>query len=356
MTAPPRGAAVDLDARSVIDARDPHGVRDVLAGFGRQCRDAVTLGVSPALRGGRPRVVVVAAMGGSAASGDVLAAAAADRLDVPILVHRDYGLPAAAAGDALVIASSYSGQTAEVLSAVETAHARGVPLVAVTSGGDLAAFAERHRHPRVALPPGLMPRMALGYLFFPLLAILAGVGLEVASEAEIAEAVGVVDELGRELGPARPTGDNEAKQIALAMADRTPAVYGGPLTGRVAYRWKTELAENAKVLGFAAALPEMNHNEIEAWQGPLMRRVQAVLLRDHGERPEIARRFALLRELLVPAGAGVVETWTRGKEPLARLLSLGCVGTWTSFYLAMLRGVDPWPVPVLEALKRRLAS
>ena len=348
-------AATALDDCAAIAARDRHAVRTVLAGFGRQCREALALRAAPARCRARPHLVVVAAMGGSAASGDLLAAAAADRLDVPIVVHRDYGLPAAAAGGALVIACSYSGDTAEVLSAAETAHARGVAMVAVTSGGALAAFADRHGYPRAALPAGLMPRMALGYLFFPLLAALAAVGLEVAGEAEIEEAIGVVEALGGELGPASPTRDNEAKQIALALADRIPAVYGGPLTGRVAYRWKTELAENAKVLGFAAALPEMNHNEIEAWQGPAMRRVLAVLLRDHGERPEIARRFAVLRDLLAPAAAGVVETWARGKEPLARLLSLGYVGTWTSFYLAMLRGVDPWPIPVLEALKRRLA-
>src|SRR6266545_1301669 len=98
-----------------------------------------------------------------------LATCAAETLEVPILVHRGYGLPAAAGREALVIASSYSGETAEVVSAVEVALARRVPVVAITSGGALSALATRHQLPCVALPPGLMPRMALGLLVFPAL-------------------------------------------------------------------------------------------------------------------------------------------------------------------------------------------
>jgi glucose/mannose-6-phosphate isomerase len=133
-----------------------------------------------------------------------------------------------------------------------------------------------------------------------------------------------------------------------------PAVYGGPATGPIAYRWKTDLAENAKVFALAGALPEMNHNEIEAWQGVGARRMRAVLLRDAAEPPPIAHRFAVLQELIAPAAGSVTEVWTRGSAPLARLLSLVYLGQWVSFYLAMLAGVDPWPIPLLDALKRRL--
>jgi glucose/mannose-6-phosphate isomerase len=348
---------MSLDDRRGIERVDGHDTRRVLADFPLQCRRARALAVPPAIAGGgRPRLIVVAGMGGSASGGDLLAACAAETLDIPVLVHRGYGLPAAAGRDTLLLAVSYSGETVEVLSAVDAALARGVPVVAVTAGGALGARADRLGLPRVTLPAGLMPRMALGYLVFPVLAVLAGCGAPVATAREVDEALEVLAAQAEELGPDRPTDGNAAKRLAHAIGDRLPAVYGGPLTAAAAYRWKTDLEENAKVLAVAGAVPAMNHNEIEAWGGPAARQRHVVLLRDEGEPPEIARRFALMREMLGPAAGGVSETWARGGGRLARLLSLAYMSLWVSFYLAMLRGVDPWPVPMLEEVKRRLGA
>jgi hypothetical protein len=99
----------------------------------------------------------------------------------------------------------------------------------------------------------------------------------------------------------------------------------------------------------------MNHNEIEAWGGPAARERYVVLLREESDPPEIARRFALVREMLAPTAGGVTEMWTRGGGRLARILSLAYASLWVSFYLAVLHAVDPWPVPMLEEVKRRLS-
>jgi glucose/mannose-6-phosphate isomerase len=347
---------VTLDDPATFERTDPHDARRVLADFPEQCRDAVGLRPHPVPVRKAPRLVVVAGMGGSAAGGDLLAACSADRLDVPVLVHRGYGLPALAGKDSLVIASSYSGETAEVLSAVDVALARGLPVVVLTAGGKLAAVAASTGLPRVTLPGGIMPRMALGYLFFPILGILEMLGLSVASAAEVAEALDTLEALQRDLGPERVAADNEAKRLALAVGPRLPAIYGGPTTGPVAYRWKTDFEENVKAFALAGTLPEMNHNELEAWRAPGARGMHLVLLRDHEEPPEIARRFAVLRELIAPAADGISEAWPRGTGRLARLLSLTCLGQWMSYYVAVLRGVDPWSVPLLDELKRRLGS
>jgi len=353
---PDARAALTLDDRGAIARVDAHGTGDVLARFPAQCREASRLGPSGGPPLVRPRAVIVAGMGGSASSGDLLAACAGDRLDVPVIVHRGYGLPALAGDRDLVVASSYSGETAEVLSAAEAALARGARLVAITSGGRLAALARERGAARVAVPGGLMPRMALGYLFFPLLAVLQAADLHVAKSVEVDEALAVLDALADALGPAAPTADNEAKRLAAAIGDRLPVVYGGPTTGLVAYRWKTDLEENAKTFAAAGALPEVNHNEMEAWAGPVARGRHLVLLRDRDELPDIARRFALLRELIGGAAGGLTEIWAHGGGLLARLLSLVYIGQWTSYYLAVLRGVDPWVVPTLDALKARMRA
>jgi glucose/mannose-6-phosphate isomerase len=196
--------------------------------------------------------------------------------------------------------------------------------------------------------------MALGYLFFPALAILVGAGLDLPGEGEVAEALAVVEALGVELGPERATTDNEAKRLALEIGERVPAIYGGPSTAVVAYRWKTDHEENAKGFALAGALPEMNHNEIEAWRAPAAAGLHLVLLRDDEEPPTIRERFTLLRELIGPVAGGISEAWPRGRGRLARLLSLVYLGQWTSYYVAVLRGIDPWPVPLTDELKRRV--
>jgi glucose/mannose-6-phosphate isomerase len=345
---------VNLDDLRALAQVDPHDARRALAEFPAQCRTARTLAATPALTVPRPRVVVVAGMGGSASGGDLLAACAGDAVDVPILVHRGYGLPGLAGSDALVVVSSYSGDTVEALSAFDAAVARRVPVVAITSGGTLAARAAAAGRPRVALPGGLMPRMALGYLLLPAIALLADAGVTVAAPGDVDEAIAAVETLGAELAPDRPTATNEAKRLALAIGDRLPAIYGGPDTGAVAYRWKTDIEENAKTFALAGALPEMNHNEIEAWQPPAAKELHAVLLRDAREAPEIARRFEVVRELITPSAGGVSEVRGRGVCRFARLLTLTYLGQWTSYYLAVLRNRDPWSVPILDEVKRRV--
>jgi glucose/mannose-6-phosphate isomerase len=343
-----------LDDAAGIAAIDRHGARDVLAGFSAQCRAAVGIEAQrlPTLK--RPRLVVVAGMGGSAAAGDLVAACAGERLELPVIVHRGYGLPSVAWDDALVLAVSYSGETAEVLSAVETARARRLPLVAITAGGTLGRIAREQGLSAALVPDGLMPRMALGYLFFPMARVLRALDLAIADSEEIHEALAEVEALGRELSPDRPLATNEAKRLAVAIGARWPTVYGGPVTGAVANRWKTDFEENAKAFALAGAIPEMNHNSIEAWRAPAARDLHLVLLRDAAEAEEIRRRFALIQDLVGPVAGGITECWTRGRGLLARLLTLTYLGQWTSYYLAILRGVDPWTVPHLDELKRRL--
>jgi glucose/mannose-6-phosphate isomerase len=344
-----------LDEPGALTAIDPHRACDALAGFPAQCRAAV--GIEPTLLPQpmkRPRLVVIAGMGGSAAAGDIIVGCAASHLEVPVVVHRGYTLPSIAQDDALVVAVSYSGNTAEVLSAAETALARRIPLIAITSGGALGALATQRGAGCVEVPAGLMPRMALGYLFFPLARVLRALDLEVVTPDEIAEALAELETLGQVLRPECPSADNEAKRVALAIEQRWPAVYGGPLTGPVAYRWKTDFEENAKSFALAGALPEMNHNTIEAWRAPLARDLQLVLLRDPHEAPEIRRRFELLEEMVRAVAGGVTTCRARGRAPLARLLTLTYLGQWVSYYLAILRHVDPWSVPRLDEVKRRL--
>src|SRR6267142_2809257 len=119
-------------------------------------------------------------------------------------------------------------RAARALAAAPPLGVRSPRVVALTAGGALAQRAAAAGRPRVTLPGGLMPRMALGYLFLPAVALLAGCGVAVATPAEVDEAVDAVEALATELVPERPAGDNEAKRLALSIGDRLPVIYGGP--------------------------------------------------------------------------------------------------------------------------------
>lgn len=322
--------------------------------FPAQCRAALALAATPPLSRLALHHVVVAGMGGSATGGDLLQSLAADHLRVPVTVWRDYGIPAFVDVHTLVLATSYSGNTEETRSALDASCKRGAHAAVLTSGGELEALARARGLSMVKLPSGLMPRMALGYLFFPLLGLLEAAGSAVVSAAERAEALEVLEGMSGELGPESACANNEAKKVALALQGRVPVFYGAAATAAVTYRWKTAVEENAKLLAFHGRLPEVNHNEVEGWGDPLTAAFHAVLLRHPEEGEVLGRRMRLTRELIGADTGRFTEVWPRGERRLARLLSLVYLGDWVSYYLALLRQKDPWPVPTLEAVKRRL--
>jgi glucose/mannose-6-phosphate isomerase len=335
---------------------DPHGMGGVLSEFPAQCREAGTLTPVPGFSSSDIQHVLISGMGGSAAGGDLLAAVSRDRLTVPVMVCREYALPAFVGSRSLVISVSYSGTTEETLSAFQNALEQKAVVAAVTAGGKLGELARNHGCPLVTLPAGLMPRTALGYLFFPLLGILEAAGLSPVSATEKDEALALLLRMAADLAPERPAHANEAKRLALTLSGGClPVVYGGEVTASAAYRWNSDLEENAKLLALHGVLPEADHNEIVGWSAREARRFHAVFLRDREERPAVARRFEATRTLIGRSAAGVTEVWSRGEGRLCRLLSLIYLGAWVSYYLALLRGVDPWPVPVIDRLKRRLA-
>ena len=135
-----------------------------------------------------------------------------------------------------------------------------------------------------------------------------------------------------------------------------PQIAGAGLTAPVAYRWKTQINENAKMPCFANELPEMDHNEIAGWQGAReLGRFTAVFLDDSDLHPRIRQRIELTRGLIEAQAAGTYRVESIGQNGTERLVSLVLLGDLVSVYLAVLRGVDPSPVPALDRLKSALA-
>lgn len=349
-----------LDDAAALRAADPGGMLDSVASLPADVREGYELGRrTPDLPSGDGvRSLAFCGMGGSAIAGDVIGALLADRLPIPVSVVRAPELPAHCGPDTLVLASSYSGDTAETLSLFEQALGRGCRLLAITSGGELGRLAEGAGAACLRLPLGfVMPRAAFGYLALAPLGALEAIGLGRDLGPDLEEAVSALGRIVEACAPDVASSANPAKALALRMGERIPVIWGADgIAAVAAARWKAEWNENAKLPAFSSALPELDHNEVVGWSDGQGRPFVLVTLRHAGEHPEIAARFPPSIEIARSSGMDVEEVWAGGRSPLARLLELVLHGDLASTYVALVRGVDPSPIVAIARLKRALAG
>ncbi|MEX0991054.1 MAG: bifunctional phosphoglucose/phosphomannose isomerase [Actinomycetota bacterium] len=344
-----------LDDPDALRAADPSGMLDSVGASADDCETGYTAGLAA---GGLPVTgdltgVTFLGMGGSAVAGDLTRALFRQRLGVPLDVVRSPELPEHCETRSLVVATSYSGDTAETLAAFEEAVERGCRIVAVTSGGRLARRAAEEGIPVVSIPGGMQPRAALGHLAFTTLGALEAAGVLPRLGGEVRETVGLLRALAAELGPEKQ--GNRAMRLAERIGDRYAVIWGTEGIGSVAaMRWKTQINENAKRPAWWASMSELDHNEIVGWVDGAGADHFLVTLRHDGEAPSIAPRFPLSVDLVAASGLHHEEVQAVGDSALARACSLILMGDFVSVYLGLLRRVDPTPVEVIDRLKKAL--
>jgi glucose/mannose-6-phosphate isomerase len=331
-----------------FQAVDPSGQLDDVLALPEHLRDALWRVESAGLVPEPSSGLIVCGMGGSAIGGVLARAAIGDRLNLPMLVYRDYELPSWTAYDRVVLCSSYSGDTEETLACFEAAEAIGARRYVATTGGALAEAARKADVLVVGLPAGLQPRHSVGYGFTVACEIAALVGVAPGMRTEI-------DAGAAHLEAARDALIDQAAEIAAQIAGTVPLIYGCELTVPVAYRWKCQVNENAKQHAFEDQLPELDHNEIVGWthrsEGPGF---SAIFLGDSDQHPRQRQRAELTAKLIEPTAHAVVRVETEGQTRVQRLLWSVMLGDLVSLHLAAHNGVDPEPVEVIERLKDEL--
>jgi glucose/mannose-6-phosphate isomerase len=341
---------------AALRAADPSDMLGTIGGLSGQVRAGYRAGLEardlPSGEG--VRSIALLGMGGSGLPGDVVRALLQDRLGVPIVVSKGYRLPEFCHMDTLVVAVSYSGNTEETVGAYREAVARGCRIVAICGGGELAARAAEDGVPVVGVTGSFpAPRAALGYLSLAALGVLEAVELGPALGPDLEEAARVVDGVATRCGPGAEK--SPARELAVRIGDRLPLVWGADSIGEVAAaRWKTQVNENAKRPAFSAALPELDHNEIEGWSAGQGRGYFLVILRTAAEHPGMGARVTASLEAIADAGMEHAEVHAEGAVPMAQLLSLVQIGDYVSCYLALDAGVDPTPIDRIESMKLSL--
>ncbi|HEX8083835.1 MAG TPA: bifunctional phosphoglucose/phosphomannose isomerase [Solirubrobacteraceae bacterium] len=303
-----------------------------------------------------PGGLIVAGMGNSAIGGALARAALGDHESRHVAVARGYGLPPWATPETTVLCASYSGNTEETLACYDAAGFVGARRVVVTTGGRLAEQAREDGVPVIPIPGGLQPRSAIAYLTVAALEVAAqcGCGPRMASEIDVAASH--VDALAREWGP-DGADDTLPKEMARGLLGSVPLIAGAGLTAPIAYRWKTQLNQNAKSPAFSHELPELDHNEIVGWEGVGdLGPFSLVLLDDADLHPRVRHRMELTQWAVGPNAQQTYRIETQGRNAVERVFSLVLLGDLVSLYLAVLRGIDPAPVAVIERLKQQLAE
>ena len=301
--------------------------------------------------------VLVIGMGGSAIGGDLVCSLVAPEARIPVIVHRGYDLPAFVDDSTLVIASSYSGNTEETLSAFNQALETGAKKLVITTGGKLKNIADENGIPVLTFNYRAQPRAALAFSFLPILCFLQKLGLIGNKSAEVTKAVEVLQNLSRRIDETRPVEQNPARQLAEKLYGHLPVIYGAGLLSEVAHRWKTQINENSKAWSFYEVFPELNHNAVVGYQFPpeLAEKIVVVLMRSDLLARPVQLRYEVTCQLLERAGVRYEFVDGEGTSPLSHLLSLVLFGDYVSYYLAMLYRVDPSPVETINYLKEQLA-
>ncbi len=346
-----------LDNANVIAQKDPAGALKVIATqFEQATIDARVWNSEHDDR--EITGIVVTGMGGSALAALVAKVLLQAELTLPFEIIRGYDLPNYVSRHTLVIASSYSGNTEETLSALEQAEKRGAQVGILASGGALIDHATSFDVAHVTLPGGMQPRMAMISSLRALFALLQNFGVIGPQWANDLEKLS--GWLGRESAhwlPDVPTSNNYAKQLALEAVGKTPVFYGTPLTAPIAYKWKISWNETAKNTAFWNEYPEFNHNEFMGWTShPIEKPFGVFDITTSFDKPRVLQRLELSDKLLSGKRPRAQEIRLRGETLMAQLIWGTILADFASAYTAILNNVDPTPVVLIERLKQELAD
>ena len=349
-----------LDTPEAVRQIDKENIAKILADFPNQLASA---------RAGFAKIdlpkeiiqvkqVVFCGMGGSAIGAEVACDLSPGLIRKPLAVIRDYDLPAWINKETAVVVISYSGETAEALACFNQALSCAGVTIVVTSGGQLADQAVRAGVPLYKFDYKSPPRDALGYMLVPAIMILEKAGILNSKEADLTNAINLIQEISASYLPTAPTPQNKAKQLAYSLYDHVPIVVGSNITKSVARRWKNQFNEHSKNTSWFDCLPEANHNTVEGFGFPIRFKddVVILLLESHFDHPEIVKRQSLWREQLIHQGIQAEAIEGQGEDIWANKLSLIYLGDWVSYYLALLYRIDPAEIPIINKLKAKLGA
>lgn len=304
--------------------------------------------------------ICLSGMGGSALGGHIIQSLFFDSLKVPLHIVNGYHLPAWVNRDTLCIISSYSGTTEETLSAYSEARRQGAKIVGITTGGQLAEVFIKHQAPFYLVKeksnPCGQPRMGLGYSVFGQIGILEKIGFLKIDRRELGRAFAFLNKAAAKFLSTVPTKRNAAKKAAEFLHNGVAIIFAAEFLSGNAHVFANQLNESAKNFSAYYLISELNHHLMEGFAHPRndKKNLKVMLFESSLYHPRIQRRFVITRDILKKNSLLSLEYKLRGKNKWEQMLEMLVFGSFASFYLAILNGINPSPVPWVDYFKKRL--
>ncbi|MBS1616664.1 MAG: bifunctional phosphoglucose/phosphomannose isomerase [Bacteroidetes bacterium] len=326
-------------------------MKELIAAFGGQLEQALEIGQNYSFITGpeAPAHIVLTGLGGSGIGGSIVQNYVADKLKVPFVVNKDYGLPAFVSSASLVIVCSYSGNTEETIAAMKQALKVKAKIVCITSGGQIAELARRKNLDCILLPGGMPPRSCVGYSIVEILFVLKHFGLlRTRFVQEIQASIALLQREEKAI-------QKKAQSLASKLKDKRLIIYAAQNFEGLAIRIRQQINENSKMLAWHGAIPEMNHNELVGWCEK-NDNLAVLLIRNEDDFERVQTRMEINKKIIRKYTPHVIELYSKGESYWERLFYFIHLTDWLSVYLADERGVDAMEVKVIDHLKASLAK
>lgn len=326
-------------------------MKNLISNFPLQITEAIKIGkkAASAMLTANYQQVVVSGLGGSGIGASIVADYCFDLLQVPLIVNKNYFIPACVNEHTLFIACSYSGNTEETLQAVKLAKKKKASIVCVTSGGELALFAKTYQLPCILIPAGMPPRSCLGYSMMQLLYILKGSGLLKARfEKELLQGLASIKKNEKAI-------HKLAEQVAAKCHNQQIALYTTAGNEGLAVRFRQQLNENSKVLVWHNVIPEMTHNEIVGWKKN-HEDITVLFCYYKNDFSKNISRLQFLKKVVKKYTPHIVDLEIKGNSFWERAFYFINLTDWISVYLSDLNGNDAVEVKVIDGLKSEMAK
>lgn len=308
----------------------------------------------------RVKNIIVAGMGGSQLGPDVIKRVFKNELPVPLEIYNDYHLPAYAGKDSLILLSSYSGTTEEVLSAAEEAKNSGAQILVITTGGKLQEMAQENNWPVYVINPQYnpsnQPRMAIGYSVFGTIAMFIKAGVLKVDELLVDKVIERIRETSLGINVDVLQENNPAKQMAFNMLGRIPVLLGAEHLEGALHVFNNQLNENAKTYSEYRVVPELNHHLMEGLVYPIEneKMLYFVLFQSPLYHDRTQRRIEVTQDVIEKAGIDTTTVLIDSVTRLEQAFEVIAFGAFTNFYLAMLEQIDPAPIETVDYFKEQL--
>ncbi len=326
-------------------------MNDYINDFTNHLKEAIKIGDDCKLKNSEKNFnnVLICGLGGSGIGGTIVSDVVSSKVSIPILTAKDYGVPNFVDEKTLVIASSYSGNTEETVSALKKCITKNAEICVITSGGELKNISEKHNLNHILIPSGKPPRAMFGYAFTELFYVLRHYKIiDGYFVSEFEKSIALLDNEKDEI-------KKTALDIAKKLHNKTPVIYVAQGFEGVAIRFRQQINENSKMLCWHHVIPEMNHNELLGWRTNV-NDLAVIYFRNLCDFNRNQYRIDINKKVISEYTTNISEVWSKGDSIIENTLYHINVGDWISWFLSEMNNVDAIEIDVINYLKHELAD